>query len=87
MQDQTHEKILLKLTLPMTEIFRDKFRIQSNKMELFAKWLAVFAKKLYYRCLTRSSISLWKRYAPQPAFTCSKLIVEILEQDLKYVQS
>ena len=32
-------------------------------------------------------LSLWKRYVAQPAFTCSKLTIETLEQGVKYVQS
>ena len=28
-----------------------------------------------------------KKYIPQPAFTCSKLTIETLEQGVKYVQS
>ena len=53
-----------------------------NPVTSMNKWL----KKPLISLLVISSLTFQLR-VNQPAFTCSKLAIETLEQDVKYVQS
>ena len=45
------------------------------------------SKLCFYNRFAYSTIQNAYTKYPQPAFTCSKLTVETLEQDVKYAQS
>ena len=70
----------------------DELRVSFKRYSKFAKYV-VKKQNLSHRILRNISqfatlieIPLWLK-AIQPAFTCSKLTIETLEQDVKYVQS
>ena len=60
--------------------------VDTNLLTVFAKWyiLDVWHGSEY---APGHLSKIWLRDTIQPAFTCSKLTIETLEQGLKYVQS
>ena len=55
---------------------------------------SVYIRKTRIRCLTKVLVTCYRQckqilldYITQPAFTCSKLTIETVEQGVKYVQS